>query len=298
MSAGHQGPLVSVVMPSFNQAQFIDASIASVLNQSYPRLELIVADGGSTDGTQATLARWQAADARVRWVSEPDQGPADAVNKALALARGTYVGWLNSDDLYTAGALTRALEKLTDATGYMMVYGRAEHVDADGRFLHAYPDLPPEAGLARFADGCFICQPTVFFRRSMWLLLGKLDRSLETAFDFDYWLRAFRAFPGRIGFVDAVQAQSRLHEACITRKMRRSVALEGARLLHQHLGRAPQHWILTHMDEARTSGTPELAAYLQALVEDARPYFAAADIQALRAAAEQAVRGSGAGSAN
>jgi len=102
-------------MPSFNQAQFIDASIASVLNQSYRLLELIVADGGSTDGTQAALARWQAVDARVRWISEPDQGPADAVNKALALARGTYVGWLNSDDLYTAGALVRALEKLTGA---------------------------------------------------------------------------------------------------------------------------------------------------------------------------------------
>jgi hypothetical protein len=198
-------------------------------------------------------------------------------------------------DLYSTGAVTRALGKLIDANGYIMVYGRGEHVDADGRFLHAYPDLPPEAGLARFADGCFICQPTVLFRRSMWLLLGKLDASLATAFDFDYWLRAFLAFPGRIGFVDAVQAQSRLHDACITRKMRRSVALDGARLLHRHLGRAPRHWILTHMEEARTSETPELAAYLQALVEDASPYYPVADIQALHAAAAQAVRESGTG---
>ena len=296
MNAGQQAPLISVVMPSFNQAQFIDASIASVLNQSYSRIELIVADGGSTDGTQSALARWQAADRRVRWISQPDQGPADALNKALDLARGTFFGWLNSDDLYTAGAVARALEKLTDTSGNLMVYGHGEHVDAGGRFLHTYPTSPPEVGMARFANGCFICQPTVFFRRSMWVLLGAMDVSLETAFDFDYWLRAFRAFPERIGFVDAVQAQSRLHEATITHKMRRSVALEGARLLHRHLGYAPLHWILTHMAEARALRLPNLAAYLDALIEDARGYYSAADIRALHAGAARSLAAAATGS--
>jgi hypothetical protein len=124
----------------------------------------------------------------------------------------------------------------------------------------------------------------------MWLLLGKLDTSLKTAFDFDYWLRAFHAFPDRIGFIEAVQAQSRLHEACITQKMRRTVALEGARLAQKHLGRAPLHWILTHMNEAQQSGIPNLGEYLEALTEDARPYFSPEEFETLLHAATQKVR--------
>ena len=279
-------PLVSIVMPSFNQVQFIDESIASVLGQSYPRLELIVADGNSTDGTQAALARWQVTDRRVRWISEPDSGPADAINKALGRVRGTYVGWLNSDDLYTPGAVQRAVEKLTHANGYMMVYGQAEHIDEQGSFLEPYPTLAPSVGMHRFADGCFICQPTVFFRRSMPLLMGKLDASLKTSFDFDFWLRAFGAFPQRIGFVDAVQAKSRLHDACITQKMRRTVALEALSLLKKHLGQAPLHWMLTHFREARQSGQSGLDQYLQLLMEDACTYFSNEELQVLRDAAQ------------
>jgi cellulose synthase/poly-beta-1,6-N-acetylglucosamine synthase-like glycosyltransferase len=289
-SADMNLPLVSIVMPSFNQAQFINESIASVLGQSYPRLELIVADGNSTDGTQAALARWQATDTRVRWTSEPDAGPADAINKALGRVRGTYVGWLNSDDLYTAGAVQRAVEKLTHANGYMMVYGQAEHIDEQGSFLAAYPTLAPSAGMHRFTEGCFICQPTVFFRRSMVLLLGKLDASLKTSFDFDFWLRAFGAFPQRIGFVDAVQAKSRLHDACITQKMRRTVALEGLNLLKKHLGQAPLHWMLTHFKEARQSGQPDLNQYLQLLLEDARNCFSDEERQVLRHAAQSELK--------
>lgn len=279
-------PLVSVVMPSFNQVRFIDESIASVLSQSYPRLELIVADGNSTDGTQATLARWRATDRRVHWTSESDSGPADAINKALGRVRGTYVGWLNSDDLYTAGAVQRAVDKLTHANGYMMVYGQAEHIDEQGSVLAAYPTLAPSVGMHRFTEGCFICQPTVFFRHSMLLLLGKLDASLKTSFDFDFWLRAFGAFPQRIGFVDAVQAKSRLHDACITQKMRRTVALEALSLLKKHLGQTPLHWLLTHFREARQSGQPDLDQYLQLLMEDARTCFSDEELQVLRHAAQ------------
>lgn len=278
-------PTVSIVMPSLNQAQFIDESIDSVLSQSHPRLELIVADGGSTDGTQAVLARWRETDSRVCWVSEPDEGPADAVNKALARVRGTYVGWLNSDDLYTPGAVQRAVSKLSDGNAYMMVYGHGEHIDEHGKFLDTYPTLAPDVGIKRFADGCFVCQPTVFFRRSMLLLLGQLDVSLQASFDFDLWLRAFEAFPHRIGFVDAVQAKSRLHDACITQKMRRTVALEGAALLHKHLGQAPLNWILTHFKEATQSGQPDLEDYLRLLIQDASASFGPEEVQVLQQAA-------------
>ncbi len=275
-------PLVSVVMPSFNQAQFIDASIASVLQQSYPRLELIVADGGSNDGTLERLSAWQRRDARLRFASAPDAGPADALNKALAQVRGTLVGWLNSDDLYTPGAVQRAVERLCDGSGRVLVYGHGQHIDASGERLNDYPTRPWPQPLTAFAAGCFICQPSVFFTRSASLLLGPLDTSLQTAFDFDYWLRAFRAFPERIAFVDAVQAQSRLHQACITQKMRRTVALEGMRLLAQHLGRAPLHWAQTHIQEAVDTQQPDLQRYLQDFLNEAAVYFSKAECQLLQ----------------
>jgi cellulose synthase/poly-beta-1,6-N-acetylglucosamine synthase-like glycosyltransferase len=247
-------PLISIVMPSFNQADFIEAAVTSVLNQGYARLELIVADGGSTDGTVEILSRIQTHDGRLRWFSEPDKGPANAINKALGRARGTLIGWLNSDDLYTPGAVDRAAAALTGPERYALVYGHGVHIDARGNELNRYPTLPPDTAYSQFADGCFICQPTLFFTRSMYRLLGPLDENIKTAFDFEYWLRAFKAFPGRIGFVDDVQACSRLHDSCITLNMRYWVAIEGLQVLHRHMGTAPEHWLLTYFSELIEGG--------------------------------------------
>lgn len=247
--AAGASPLVSVVMPSLNQARFLEKALSSVLEQSHQRLELIVADGGSNDGTLELLRQWQARDARVRFFSEPDTGPAEALNKALARVRGTIVGWLNADDEYTPGAVQRALQALRSQPQWALVYGQGEHMDEAGRRLEPYPTLPPHTPLARFNQGCFICQPTVFFKRTVALLLGPLDESLKTAFDFDYWLRAFKQLEGRIGFVDALQARSRLHDQCITRRARMRVTLEGMQVLWRHQGSAPGHWLLSYLEE-------------------------------------------------
>lgn len=241
--------LVSVVMPSLNQVKFIGEAVDSVLDQDYPNLELIVADGGSEDGTLAFLAHKAKEDSRLSWSSAKDSGPANALNRALAKVRGTILGWLNSDDVYASGAISRAVEAFDAHPQWLMVYGHGEHIDADGKILNRYPVRPPGTPVSKFTDGCFICQPTVFFRRTLVLMLGELDEGLRTAFDFDYWLRAFLAFQERIGFVDAVQAYSRLHADCITSRMRRTVALEGMQVLTRHLGSAPVHWALTHVNE-------------------------------------------------
>lgn len=274
------------MMPSLNQVAFLPAAVHSVLSQSYSHLELVVVDGGSSDGTQAWLAKKQAQDARLRWVSEPDSGPADALNKALRLSRGTYMGWLNSDDVYTPGAVQRALEALLSHPAWLMVYGHGEHTDEAGRVLAPYPTLVPPAGLREFAQGCFICQPTVFFRRSMPLLLGPLDAGLKTAFDFDYWLRAFSAFPQRVGFVDAMQAQSRLHAGCITLRLRRTVMLEGMQLLARHLGHAPKAWFLTYVNDLLKltpdeSGVEDIDAHLAETLAIAKPWLQVGDFAVL-----------------
>jgi MoaA/NifB/PqqE/SkfB family radical SAM enzyme/glycosyltransferase involved in cell wall biosynthesis len=235
-------------MPSLNQVDFIEQAIHSVLNQPYTKIELIVADGLSTDGTLSVLQTIQEQDSRLKWFSEKDSGPANAINKALSQIRGSIIGWLNSDDLYTQDAITRAINVLQD-DNKVMVYGQGEHIDVNGKTIDLYPTLTPDVPLKQFSNGCFICQPTVFFNRTVFLLLGKLDETLKTAFDFDYWFRVFTQFSGRIGFVDKVQAQSRLHEDCITHKMRRTVALEGMQVIAKYLGYSPVHWMLTYRDE-------------------------------------------------
>ncbi len=256
-------------MPSYNQSAFIEAAIDSVLGQSHADVELIVGDGGSKDGTLDILADKSRQDPRLSWFSGPDTGPADALNRCFRQAQGVILGWLNSDDLYTEGAIARAVDLLTGDETLALCYGEAEHIDAEGALLERYPTQRPDVGLEAFHRGCFICQPSVFLRFSAYMLLEDLNETYRAAFDFDYWLRAFKAFPGRIGFVDAVQAQSRLHDQCITRKARRTVALEGLRATFEHLGEGSIHWAVSYLEDAPDLSDGDVRAFLEA----ASPYL-------------------------
>ena len=242
-------PLVSVVMPTKNQSSFISQSIESILSQSYLNIELLVIDGESNDGTIEILKRVAAKDERVKWTSEPDIGPAQAINKGLSRLRGTVIGWLNSDDLYTAGAIQRVVNIFQSDDKLLMVYGEGFNVDQFGTFISKYPTLPPSTPIEKFVEGCFISQPTVFFRRPLNILLGPFDESLKTAFDFDYWLRAFKTLSDRIGFIADEQAVTRLYTSTITARNRQTVMLEGMHILRKHLGLSPKNWVFTYIDE-------------------------------------------------
>ncbi len=265
-------------MPSFNQAEFIGRSIDSVFAGSDLDIELIIADGGSTDGTLDILRDKAAQYDQLIWSSQPDTGPADALNKAFSQVRGQIVGWLNSDDVYADGAIDRARQALSEHPNWIMCYGHGEHIDADDQFIGPYPTLEPRVGLQGFEVGCFICQPTVFFKTPMLTLLGQLDESQKTSFDYDFWLRAFAAFPERIGFVDALQAKSRLHDACITQNLRRTVAVEGVRLARNYLGRGVEHWLVTYLEDVRTdfqktAASGEFEAHASALIDEVADCF-------------------------
>jgi len=250
--------MLSIIMPSYNQARFIEESIDSVFNQTVPfDVELIVSDGGSEDGTVDILKTKAARNPNLRWVSEDDTGPANALNKALAKTRGTLIGWLNSDDLYTDKTFTRVHEYFDANSDKIMVYGQGEHTDVTGKTIARYPTQKPEAGFEALRNGCYICQPTVFFKRTLYTLQGPLDETYKAAFDFEYWMRAFKQFNGRIGFIDDVLAQSRLHDDCITQKMRGLVAHDGARATAQYFGHAPIHWLSTYVEEMREELGPQ-----------------------------------------
>ncbi|MFN5116504.1 MAG: glycosyltransferase [Cyanobacteriota bacterium] len=216
---------ISIIMPTLNQDRWIGAALESALKQP-ELLELLIVDGGSTDSTLSIINQYRDKDPRVNLTSQPDNGPAEAINHGLMQCRGTIVGWLNSDDMLCDGALSRA-QKLFDAKpSVLMIYGNAEIINDEGVVTSPYPSSPPSIGIQGFRDHCFICQPTVLWRRSMGCMLGPLDTTLETAFDFEYWTKAFREFPERIAFLDSVQAQTRHHSSAITFRKRDQVAIE------------------------------------------------------------------------
>jgi hypothetical protein len=185
------------------------------------------------------------------------------------------------------GALSRAIAAFNEHPEWLLLYGQGEHVDVAGQPLGLYPTLPPTTPIEAFTEGCFICQPTVFFRRTLPVLLGKFDQELKCAFDFDYWLRAFKSVPERIGFIDVLQAQSRLHEQCITIRQRRGVMLEGMQVLHRHLGRVSANWVRTYRDElisgkASVDGGKSMCDMALELLDSAQEYLTLQDQQTLR----------------
>ena len=243
----------SILIPTSNSSAFFPECLISITSSFDAGLTISVIDNLSTDQTLAQLLSFRSPGVSLEYVSQQDTGPAQALNTGFAMAlsgEAEIVGWLNSDDYYAPGAIDRALAAFAADPKLRIVYGLGRHVDENGKDLGAYPTLPPSTNIKQFAQGSFICQPTVFFRKEVFAEVGLLDESLKTAFDFDFWLRIFKHYPRKqIGFIDRVQAYSRLHSQCLTKRLRQTVALESMEVIARHLGSAPGHWIATYFDE-------------------------------------------------
>lgn len=199
-------PLVSIVTPSFNQGRFIHETIASVLGQNYPNIEYWVIDGGSSDATGAVLRNF-AGDPRLHWISEPDQGQSDAINKGWSRCRGEIVAWLNSDDTYLPGAIRTQVEALQRNPACGGVYGDAVYIDAESREIARLPSRPyRRLRLVRLEAPI---QPTTFLRRSVCERIGPLNQAFRYSMDSDYWVRAARV--AAFSYTPAAIATYRLH---------------------------------------------------------------------------------------
>jgi glycosyltransferase involved in cell wall biosynthesis len=150
-------PLVSIVTPSLNQGGFIEEAILSVVEQDYPRLEHIVVDGGSVDETLEILRRYT----HLRWVSEPDNGQATAINKGFRMASGAILGWLNADDYLLPGAVAAAVQVLSE-TGCALVHGGWRQVRDDGTTIRDVAAVPFDQ-LRQLEVANRVCQPGAFF---------------------------------------------------------------------------------------------------------------------------------------
>jgi glycosyltransferase involved in cell wall biosynthesis len=200
---GDEWPLVSIVTPSLNQGPYIGEALDSVANQDYPSIEHIVVDGGSTDGTLDLLR----ARAGVQWISEPDDGQADAINKGFRLARGTIFAWLNADDYYLPGAVTAAVEALRK-TGAGLVHGGWRQVQADGTIVRDVPAVPFDYR-RQLEVANRVAQPGSFFTRAAFEAVGGLDASYRYAMDYELWLKLGERF--EVTTVDAILGAYRYH---------------------------------------------------------------------------------------
>lgn len=157
-------PLVSIVIPSYNQAQFLETTIRSLLGQDYPNFELILVDGNSTDGSLDIIHRY--VDKFAWWVSEKDNGHADALNKGFSHARGEILAWLNSDDTYYPGAISDAVSTLRAHPEIGMVYGDADLTDESGIVIGHFASR--QTDYEKLLRGSVhIPQATTFFRGFM-----------------------------------------------------------------------------------------------------------------------------------
>lgn len=199
-------PLVTIVTPSYNQARFLESTIRSVLEQDYPHIEYFVIDGGSTDGTVDILRRY--ADRLAGWVSEPDRGQTDAINKGFRRARGEILAWLNSDDTYEPGAIRQAVAYLSDHPEVGLVYGDTQFIDENGRVIGRFPAR--QTDYRRLRGGyVHIPQQAAFFRAALWNKVGPLDPTFYFAMDYDLWVRLAAQAP--VVYSPHLWANFRLH---------------------------------------------------------------------------------------
>jgi glycosyltransferase involved in cell wall biosynthesis len=198
-------PLVTVVTPSYNQAGYLEQTIRSVLEQDHARLEYFVSDGGSTDGSVEIIRKY--AGRLSGWVSEKDQGQADAINKGLKRAGGGIVAWLNSDDYYLPGAVSRAVRAFQEHPEAGLVYGNVLSVDGEGKTFNLQAFRPYT--LADLMSFQIISQPAVFMRRAVLEQTGLLDASYHLLLDHQLWLRMASLAP--IVYIPETLAAARYH---------------------------------------------------------------------------------------
>jgi len=207
-------PLVSVVTPSYNQISFIGRTIESVINQTYPNVEHVIVDGGSRDGTLELLKNYEDK-YNMRWISEPDQGQSQAINKGFRMSEGEIIGWVNSDDTLEPDAAERAVNYISINSNVDWVFGDCLVIDENDQIL--FRQTSQKFDLKKLiTEKQYIFQPTVFFNERILKEIGFIDERLHFTMDYDFFIRLGLSYQSR--YIPHVMASRRIHSDAKTVK--------------------------------------------------------------------------------
>lgn len=246
-------PKISIITPSYGQASYIEETILSVIGQEYPNLEYIIIDGGSTDGSVEIIEKYK--EHLAYWVSEPDKGQTDAINKGLHKATGDIVAWLNSDDVYAPGTLLAIGEAFAANPDVSIFYGDVENFFPDGSRAVSVNDFELTDFLARVS----IHQPGVFWRRALHNDLGYLDESFYYLMDYDLWARFF--FNSKHQHIDRVMTWFRVHDEAKTGNNPPGLYMDYRRVLSRFWNSLPDTKYKNKAIELGVYANPENVVY-------------------------------------
>jgi glycosyltransferase involved in cell wall biosynthesis len=236
--------LVSIVIPSYNQGQFIEETILSILNQDYPVIECLVMDGGSTDQTVEILKKYEG---KIKWVSEKDKGQADAVNKGFKLAQGEIIGWLNSDDLYEPGCIRSVVECFSQNRDCLLVYGNGFQMNSDGSLK--IPFVSGSVTFKKLSKSNPLLQPSIFFRKELLLDVGYLDIHFQYVMDYEFWVRIFKQYEIQTTYLPAYLSSWRLHQDAKTSIGRQKIYDEIFEVVEKYYQKIPSTWLVPYIGE-------------------------------------------------
>ena len=201
-------PKISIVTPSFNQGKFLEETIQSVLGQGYPDLEYIIIDGGSSDNSVEIIRKYQ--ESLAYWVSEPDGGQTQAINKGLKRATGEIIAYLNSDDFYLPGSLQKVADFFSANPDVGLVYGDCNIIDEEGTVVLRKRELQFDYTMGcMIGFGVLIPQPSAFIKRETFQKVGYFNEEFQNAMDAEYWFRVARA--AKIRHIPASLSSFRIH---------------------------------------------------------------------------------------
>jgi GT2 family glycosyltransferase len=231
-------PRVTVAVPSLNQGRFLDTTLRSIFAQPLD-IEVMLADGGSTDDSLAVAERWRD---RLAWFrSARDRGQAAAINEAIGRSRAPFVCWLNSDDIYLPDGLAALVQAIEADPSVDVVYGNCVVIDAQGRLIGRCRSRPFSAHwLSRYS---IIAQPATVIRREAWERAGGLDERLHFSLDYDLWWRLHR-IGARFRRIETDVAAARHHPAAKSFVFARAQYAEAKAVVLRHTGSLPLIWRL------------------------------------------------------
>jgi FkbM family methyltransferase len=231
---------ISVITPSYNQAEFLEECLLSVKNQTYPPIEHFVFDPGSTDNSRAIASNF----AHIKLIAEPDEGQSDALNKGFQRAKGDIIAWLNSDDCFAhPNVFERVIQRFLEPDSPDIVYGKGIYIDEKGNKLRdVYINKNPTSFAWRFQHEDGVLQPALFMKRSVIEKVGLLRNDLHYSMDYEYWIRCMKANI-KFAYVDEDFAIARYHQSNKTYGMRGNSYSEVCDMMKEHFAYVNHLWL-------------------------------------------------------